>query len=204
MLCAVNGNKQRLRIMRRSIKSYYITQVGYASTRLLCINMYMYTYIYIYGRRRISCFGNSLRSSAVKREICGVVTKESLHADVDLWWMIASKKNKSHPNCTILMSNDSSSSSHLLIGKVRQSGNERRGDRTGILGKLIDTPCSWGSRVVTTRREIVSQQRLFVENKLHTEGLTLGQSRGESTHLVLRAQLQKLIRSVLRLISISY
>jgi len=31
MLCALNGNKQSVRIMRKSIQSYYITQVGYAS-----------------------------------------------------------------------------------------------------------------------------------------------------------------------------
>jgi len=48
MLCAINGNKQRLRIMRMSIKCYYITQVGYVSTRLLflytciCIHTCMY------------------------------------------------------------------------------------------------------------------------------------------------------------------
>jgi len=48
MLCAANGKKQRLRIMRMSMKSYYITQVGYVSTRLLCTYMYMYIYIYTY------------------------------------------------------------------------------------------------------------------------------------------------------------
>ena len=84
ILCAINGIKQRLRIMRMSIKCYCITQVGYISTRWLFRYMYMYTCIYIYCRRRISCFGNSLRSKAVKREGCGVVTKESLHADVEL------------------------------------------------------------------------------------------------------------------------
>jgi len=66
MLCAVNGNKQRLKIMRMSIKCYYLTQVGYVSTRLLFIYMYMYTYMYVYYRRRISCFGNLLCSNAVR------------------------------------------------------------------------------------------------------------------------------------------
>ena len=68
MLCAINGNKQRLRIMRMSIKCYYITQVGYVSTLLLFIYMYMYTYMYVYCSRRISCFGNSLHSKAVREK----------------------------------------------------------------------------------------------------------------------------------------
>jgi len=47
-------------------------------------HVYVYIHIYIYCRRQISCFGSSLRSKAVKREVCGVVAKESLRADVEL------------------------------------------------------------------------------------------------------------------------
>jgi len=63
--------------------------------------------------------------------------------------------NRPPPTRTILMSNDFFSSSHLLSGEGEaQSNNERSGERTGIRGKRIDT-LFLGSRVATTRTEIV-------------------------------------------------
>ena len=109
---------------------------------------------------------------------------------------------KPPPTRTILMSNNSSSSSHLLSGKgetvwkretCRENRDTRKEDRYPVLGGRESRPleerwfdmkgCLW--RTSSTMRR-----------------LTLSQSRGESTNLVLRAQLQKLIRSALRLISI--
>jgi len=71
MLCAINEEKQSLRDYAAFIKRQYIQQVRYASAHLLC-------------NRHASILGNSLGSKAVKIEVCGVVTKVSVHAHVGL------------------------------------------------------------------------------------------------------------------------
>jgi len=103
---------------------------------------------------------------------------------------------------TILMSNDSSSSSHLLSAKGetvwkretwRENRNTRKEDRYPVLGGRESRPLE--------ERQFENKGCLWRTSST-LRRLTLSQSRGESTHLVLRAQLQKLISSALRLISI--
>jgi len=100
---------------------------------------------------------------------------------------------------TILMSNDSSSSSHLLRGegetvwkreKWRENKDTRKENRYPVLGVRESRHCS--------RREIVWQQRLFAEGEQVSQwgDLRLASQGEKSTHLVLCAQLQKLISSV--------
>jgi len=66
---------------------------------------------------------------------------------------------KPPPTRTIVLSNDSSSSSRHLVGKGRQSGNERSGEKIFSPDIPGDTrkkdSGSWGLRVAATGRKIV-------------------------------------------------
>ena len=108
---------------------------------------------------------------------------------------------KPPPTRTILMSNDSSSSSsQLLIGEgetvwKRETWRENRDTRKD--------ESSWVGRELRPLEEILFDNKGCLWRTSSTlRGLTLSQSRGETTHFVLRAQLQILISSWLRLIII--
>jgi len=114
----------------------------------------------------------------------------------------ASHAHTPPPTCTILISNDSSSSSHFLSREgetvwKREAWRENRDTR-----KKDRYPVLRGRESRPLEERLFDKKGCLWRTRSAPWGLTRCQSRGESTHLVLCAQLQKLISSALRLISI--